>query len=145
MRAVNAPSQLVRAKPVPSATWRSTMLSAASARTPSSSGKRGCPGGGATFGAGALTVRAAYGRRERPYAWRAPMHVAAPAPPDPLAAAGVGVWSLVIGPAAGNLAGVAAAIRASPYRLALRWDRSTARRYLRFSAWVLLAAAAAPV
>src|SRR3954468_10098187 len=60
----------------------------------------------------------------------------------PLAAAGAGVWSLVIGPAAGNLAGVAAAIRASPYPLALRWDRRTARRYLRFSAFVLLAAVA---
>src|SRR5262245_55747212 len=53
----------------------------------------------------------------------------------PLAAAGVGVWSLVIGPAAGNLAGVAAAVSASPYPLALRWDRATARRYLRFSVW----------
>ena len=63
----------------------------------------------------------------------------------PLAAAGVGVWSLVIGPAAGNLAGVVAAIRASPYPLALRWDRATAGRYVRFSAWVLLAAAAALV
>src|ERR671933_1584556 len=63
----------------------------------------------------------------------------------PLAAAGVGVWSLVIGPAAGNLAGVAAAVRASPYPLALRWERATARRYLRFSAWVLLAAAGALV
>src|SRR4051812_41993394 len=60
----------------------------------------------------------------------------------PLAAAGVGVWSLVIGPAAGNLAGVIAAISASPYPLALRWDGATARRYLRFSAWVLVAAIA---
>jgi O-antigen/teichoic acid export membrane protein len=60
----------------------------------------------------------------------------------PLAASGAGVWSLVIGPAAGNAAGVVAAIRASPYRLALRWDASTARRYLRFSAWVLVAAVA---
>src|SRR3954454_6368779 len=60
----------------------------------------------------------------------------------PLAAAGVGVWSLVIGPAVGNLAGVLAAVRASPYPLALRWERATARRYLRFSAWVLLSAAA---
>ena len=42
----------------------------------------------------------------------------------PLAAAGVGVWSLVIGPAAGNLAGIAAALAASPYRLALRYDRA---------------------
>jgi len=60
----------------------------------------------------------------------------------PLAAAGAGVWSLVVGPAAGNLAGAVAAIRASPYPLALRWDGATARRYLRFSAWVLLAAVA---
>src|SRR4051812_12174557 len=60
----------------------------------------------------------------------------------PLAAAGVGVWSLVIGPAVGNLAGVVAAVAASPYPLALRFDRATARRYLRFSAWVLLASAA---
>ena len=51
----------------------------------------------------------------------------------PLAAAGVGVWSLVIGPAAGNLAGIVAALAASPYRLALRYDRAVARRYLRFS------------
>jgi O-antigen/teichoic acid export membrane protein len=48
----------------------------------------------------------------------------------------------VIGPAAGNLAGVIAAISASPYPLALRWDGATARRYLRFSAWVLVAAIA---
>jgi hypothetical protein len=51
----------------------------------------------------------------------------------PLAAAGVGVVSLVIGPAVGNLAGIAAALAASPYRLALRYDRAVARRYLRFS------------
>jgi PST family polysaccharide transporter/lipopolysaccharide exporter len=60
----------------------------------------------------------------------------------PLAAAGAGVWSLVIGPAVGNLAGAIAAIGASPYPLALRWDPATARRYLRFSVWVLLAGAA---
>jgi O-antigen/teichoic acid export membrane protein len=60
----------------------------------------------------------------------------------PLAAAGAGVWSLVIGPAVGNLAGAIAAIAASPYPLALRWDPATARRYLRFSVWVLLAGAA---
>ena len=48
--------RFVRAKPVPSPTCSRTTLSAASARTPSSSGKRGLPGGGATFGAGALTV-----------------------------------------------------------------------------------------
>jgi O-antigen/teichoic acid export membrane protein len=63
----------------------------------------------------------------------------------PLAAGGAGVWSLVIGPAVGNLAGVAAAVRASPYPLALRWDRATARRYLRFSVWVLVSSLAALV
>jgi O-antigen/teichoic acid export membrane protein len=63
----------------------------------------------------------------------------------PLAAAGAGVWSLVIGPAAGNLAGIVAAVAASPYPLALRWDGPTARRYLRFSAWVLVASLASLV
>ena len=63
----------------------------------------------------------------------------------PLAAAGAGVWSLVIGPAAGNLAGIMAAVSASPYPLALRWDPATARRYLRFSAWVLVASLASLV
>lgn len=51
----------------------------------------------------------------------------------PLAAAGAGVWSLVIGPFVGNAAGAVAAIRASPYRLALRFDRDARRRYIRFS------------
>jgi PST family polysaccharide transporter/lipopolysaccharide exporter len=63
----------------------------------------------------------------------------------PLAAGGAGVWSLVIGPAVGNLAGVIAAVRASPYPLALRWDRATADRYLRFSVWVLVSSLAALV
>ena len=63
----------------------------------------------------------------------------------PLAAAGVGVWSLVIGPAAGNLAGIAAALAASPYRLALRYDRAVARRYLRFSVPVFVSLVAALV
>jgi O-antigen/teichoic acid export membrane protein len=63
----------------------------------------------------------------------------------PLAAAGVGVWSLVIGPAVGNGAGIAAALAASPYRLRLRYDRSVARRYLRFSAPVFAALVAALV
>jgi O-antigen/teichoic acid export membrane protein len=63
----------------------------------------------------------------------------------PLAAAGVGVWSLVIGPAAGNLAGIVAALAASPYRLALRYDRGVARRYLRFSVPVFVSLAAALV
>ena len=51
----------------------------------------------------------------------------------PLLLAGVGVWALVIGPACGNAAAVAAALRAAPYRLRLRPDRAAARRYLRFS------------
>jgi O-antigen/teichoic acid export membrane protein len=63
----------------------------------------------------------------------------------PLAAAGVGVWSLVIGPAAGNLAAVAIALVVSPYRLRLRWDRAVAKRYLRFSVPVFVALLAALV
>ena len=51
----------------------------------------------------------------------------------PLVLAGVGVWSLVIGAFAGNLAAVVMAIRLSPYRLKLRYDRATARRYFAFS------------
>jgi O-antigen/teichoic acid export membrane protein len=51
----------------------------------------------------------------------------------PLAASGVGVWSLVIGPFVGNLAGCVAAIAVSPYRLRIRFDRETRRRYLAFS------------
>jgi O-antigen/teichoic acid export membrane protein len=60
----------------------------------------------------------------------------------PLAAAGVGVWSLVIGPAVGNAVAVVAGIAVSPYRLALRFDRRARRRYLRFS-WPVFVAAAA--
>ena len=51
----------------------------------------------------------------------------------PLLLAGVGVWSLVIGPFVGNLAAILAAWRSSPYKLRLRPDRAAARRYLRFS------------
>jgi O-antigen/teichoic acid export membrane protein len=57
----------------------------------------------------------------------------------PLAATGFGVWSLVVGPAAGYAVAVAVSLRASPYRLALRFDRDIARRYGRFSGWVLVA------
>jgi O-antigen/teichoic acid export membrane protein len=63
----------------------------------------------------------------------------------PLAASGVGVWSLVIGPAVGNVAGVAAALAMSPYPLALRYDPGVARRYLRFSGPVFVALLAALV
>jgi O-antigen/teichoic acid export membrane protein len=57
----------------------------------------------------------------------------------PLAATGFGVWSLVVGPAAGYVAAVLVSLRVSPYRLALRYDRDVARRYVRFSGWVLVA------
>jgi O-antigen/teichoic acid export membrane protein len=60
----------------------------------------------------------------------------------PLAAAGVGVWSLVIGPLAGNAAGCVAAIAVSPYRLRLRFDRDTRKRYFAFS-WPIFVNAAA--
>ena len=56
----------------------------------------------------------------------------------PLAAVTDSVWALVIGPAAGNLVAVAAALKLSPYRLALRFERSAMRRYLAFS-WPILA------
>src|SRR3954469_15786765 len=59
----------------------------------------------------------------------------------PLLLAGVGVWALVIGPFAGNLAAVLAAWRASPFALRLRPDRTAARRYLRFS-WPVFVTAA---
>lgn len=51
----------------------------------------------------------------------------------PLVIAGVGVWSLVIGPFAGNVVAGAAAMRMSPYRLRLRFDAEARGRYLRFS------------
>src|SRR5918992_5421038 len=51
----------------------------------------------------------------------------------PLAAADVGVWSLVIGPFVGNAVAVAAAVAVSPYGLRLRFDPDSRRRYFRFS------------
>jgi O-antigen/teichoic acid export membrane protein len=62
----------------------------------------------------------------------------------PLAAAtGLGVWSLVIGQVVGYVAAVAAAVAVSPYRLRLRYDHGVARRYLRFSAPILVTVLAA--
>jgi O-antigen/teichoic acid export membrane protein len=56
----------------------------------------------------------------------------------PLAAAtGLGVWSIIIGQVAGYIVAVAAALMVAPYRLALRYDRRVAARYLRFSAPIL--------
>ncbi len=63
----------------------------------------------------------------------------------PLAATGSGVWSLVIGTLAGYAVAVAVALALSPYRPALRFDREAARRYGRFSGWVIAAAVAALV
>jgi O-antigen/teichoic acid export membrane protein len=60
----------------------------------------------------------------------------------PLAATGFGVWSLVVGPLAGYVVAVAAAVAASPYALRLRWDRVAARRYLAFSGPILVATVA---
>ncbi|HEV2061222.1 MAG TPA: oligosaccharide flippase family protein, partial [Solirubrobacteraceae bacterium] len=60
----------------------------------------------------------------------------------PLAATGFGVWSLVVGPLAGYVVAVAATVAVSPYRLGLRWDAAAARRYLRFSVWILVATVA---
>jgi O-antigen/teichoic acid export membrane protein len=60
----------------------------------------------------------------------------------PLAAADVGVWSIVIGAFAGNVASVALALRLSPYRLAIRFERDAARRYFQFS-WPVLVVTAA--
>jgi O-antigen/teichoic acid export membrane protein len=51
----------------------------------------------------------------------------------PLAAAGVGVWSLVIGPFVGNATGAIAAMAVSPYKLRLRFDAEARRRYFAFS------------
>jgi O-antigen/teichoic acid export membrane protein len=60
----------------------------------------------------------------------------------PLVIAGVGVWSLVIGPFVGNVVAATAAMVLSPYRLRLRFDREARRRYLRFS-WPILVSSAA--
>jgi O-antigen/teichoic acid export membrane protein len=57
----------------------------------------------------------------------------------PLAAAtDLGVWSIIVGQVAGYVAAIAAAVAVAPYRLKLRYDRSVARRYLRFSAPILV-------
>jgi polysaccharide transporter, PST family len=54
-----------------------------------------------------------------------------------LAIAGAGYWSLVLGAVVGSWAGGLIALRASPYRLRLRFDRKTAREYFDFS-WPLV-------
>jgi PST family polysaccharide transporter len=56
-----------------------------------------------------------------------------------LAAAGLGYWALVLGYAAGVWAAAIVAVRASPYPLAIRFHRETARAYFHFT-WPLLVA-----
>src|SRR3954447_1604146 len=55
----------------------------------------------------------------------------------PLAIAGVGFWSLIIGSIAGLAAGALAAVIVSPYKLRLRYERGAMREYASFS-WPLL-------
>ena len=50
-----------------------------------------------------------------------------------LAAAGAGYWSFVIGTVAGRVAGAAAVVHASPFRLGFVLDRGPVREYVRFS------------
>jgi O-antigen/teichoic acid export membrane protein len=51
----------------------------------------------------------------------------------PLAVAGLGYWSLVVGAVAGSMGAALVALRVTPYRIALRYDVRTAGRYFRFS------------
>ena len=50
-----------------------------------------------------------------------------------LAAAGFGYWSFVIGMICGSWVAAAVAVRASPYKLAIRYEPGTAREYASFS------------
>lgn len=61
-----------------------------------------------------------------------------------LAAAGLGVWALVIGTVCGAWAAAVAAVRASPYRLRFRYQRGALREYASFS-WPLFLAQASGV
>jgi O-antigen/teichoic acid export membrane protein len=55
----------------------------------------------------------------------------------PLAAVGLGIWSLVIGTLAGSLVATGLAIAYSPYKLRFRYERGSIREYVSFS-WPLL-------
>jgi len=57
----------------------------------------------------------------------------------PLAALGLGYWSLVIGLIAGSWTAGAVAIAFSPYRLRLRYERATLRQYVSFSVPMMVA------
>ena len=54
-----------------------------------------------------------------------------------LAAAGLGYWGLVVGGVIGSLVGAAVCLVTSPYRMRIRFDRSTLGEYVSFS-WPLL-------
>jgi O-antigen/teichoic acid export membrane protein len=56
-----------------------------------------------------------------------------------LAAAGLSYWSLVIGVVVGAWAGGLVALAASPYRIALRYERAALRQYASFSAPLVVA------
>jgi len=56
-----------------------------------------------------------------------------------LAIAGAGYWALVIGVLLGSWAGGLVALRNSPYRIRLSYDRGTLRSYVRFSAPLFVA------
>jgi O-antigen/teichoic acid export membrane protein len=56
-----------------------------------------------------------------------------------LAVLGAGYWSLVVGMVAGAWAGALAILKASPYRLAFRYESGTVRQYVSFS-WPLAVA-----
>lgn len=62
----------------------------------------------------------------------------------PLAAAGLGVWSVVVGTLAGSWVAAAVAVRASPYPLGLQYERGALREYASFS-WPLVAGSASQV
>lgn len=62
----------------------------------------------------------------------------------PLAAAGTGFWSIVIGTLAGSLVASALAIRLSPYKLRFRYERGAIREYATFS-WPLFVSAVSAV
>lgn len=57
----------------------------------------------------------------------------------PMAAAGAGYWSLVVGILAGSFATAIAAVATSPYPLGWRFERGTLREYVIFSWPVLIA------
>ena len=61
-----------------------------------------------------------------------------------LAAAGFGYWALVIGLVAGACASALASVAFSPFKLRLRYDRGTLRRYASFS-WPLFVSSGASV